>query len=399
MAGRSDHGAVGRVLLAAACAWLAGASFHAAHAGDVKSGLVLYIADDDEVTFVDQGHVAYPGAVGGAATNLPYAIDWDGISPGSILWKDTNGSDVLFVDYVGLDVLIAGGVANSNGSITGNMDLGASSWTGSRLRQNYGLGAHGFVDTIFTNGSTVFTVSGCVTIGHPDLRTLGPYVSDGTLDPGQAFEVRANAWNLGQGTCEGTTLRFYLSTDSTIETSDTQIATRPVSPLMSTGSAQTISATVTAPTDGRYWVGGCVDTVTGEAPTDNQCSTGIKIRVGPSCDTLTVAHQTLGTMQTHQACRRLVAGPDLTVTSGEGVRLYGGETVELVTGFSVTSGAQLRVGTCGHDICTPRPYLSALTPCMPCVAQVCETSPGCCLIWWNQSCVDIIGTVCGLACP
>jgi hypothetical protein len=398
MAGRSTLGAAGRVVLSAACVGLAAGSFHAAFAGHVKTGLVLYVADSNTVTVVHQGSVAYPGAVGGAATNIPYSGGWGGYG-GSILWKDTNGTPTLLMDNVGLDVLNPGGVANSNGSVTGNINLSASASIGARLRAFFGAGAHGFTETVFTNGTTIFTVTGCATIGHPDLEVRGPSVSDGTPDPGESFDVHANAWNIGHGTCEGTTLRFYLSTDSLITPADTQLATRAVNPLMSTDSSQMITATVTVPSVGRYWVGACVDTVTGETVSVNQCSDGIKIRVGPSCDTVTVSHQPLGTGQAHQACRHLFAGPELTVTSDEGVSLYGGETVELVTGFSVASEAQLRVATCGHDICTPLPYLTPAAPCMPCVAAVCETHPNCCSFWWDQGCVDSIGTICGLACP
>jgi hypothetical protein len=114
---------------------------------------------------------------------------------------------------------------------------------------------------------------------HPDLVVQSPSVSDTTLTPGQSFTAYATARNQGSATSASTTLRYYRSTDSTISTSDTQIATDSLPSLSPEGtSAQ--NATVTAPTTtGTYWVGACVDSVSGETNTGNNCSSGSIINV------------------------------------------------------------------------------------------------------------------------
>ena len=102
-------------------------------------------------------------------------------------------------------------------------------------------------------------------------------VSDSTLTPGQTFTIYATAENQGTGTLLGTTLRYYRSTDATISTGDTQIGTDVVDSLPAGGASP--ENMVSAPaTDGTYYGGACVDAVSGESNTDNQCSSGEQSR-------------------------------------------------------------------------------------------------------------------------
>ena len=113
----------------------------------------------------------------------------------------------------------------------------------------------------------------------PDLITIDPAVSDTNLSPGQSYTVKATVQNQGGSTAASTTLRYYESTDSTISTADTEIATDAVISLIA-GATFGESADVNAPaTPGTYWIGACVDAVAGESPTNNQCSTGVQITV------------------------------------------------------------------------------------------------------------------------
>jgi len=119
----------------------------------------------------------------------------------------------------------------------------------------------------------------------------------------------------------------------------------------------------------------------------------------PPCDSVTVANESIGTMQTRQACRRLTGGPALEITSDLGVTLEAGEDVVLVDGVEVAASAQLKVGTCGLDLCsvTPAPALS--TTCSPCVTSICAADPYCCDVEWDAQCVSEVATVCFLGCP
>jgi len=113
----------------------------------------------------------------------------------------------------------------------------------------------------------------------PDLIVQSPSVNDASLTPGQLFIIYATVKNQGSGSSNSTTLRYYRSTNSIISASDTQLGTDPVSGLSPNGTSSE-NITVSAPaTDDTYWVGACVDAVSGESPTDNQCSAGVQITV------------------------------------------------------------------------------------------------------------------------
>ncbi len=115
--------------------------------------------------------------------------------------------------------------------------------------------------------------------GRADLVVQSPSVSDTTPGTGQSFTAYATAHNQGDAASTDTTMRYYLSTNSVISTSDTQLATDYVSAL-TVGGTSAESATVTAPvTPGTYWIGSCVDSVSGEFITKNNCSIGVQIDV------------------------------------------------------------------------------------------------------------------------
>lgn len=115
--------------------------------------------------------------------------------------------------------------------------------------------------------------------GVPDLVVNSVAVSSATLFTGQSFTVNATVRNQGNGSSSSTTLRYYRSTNSIISSLDTQIGTDFVSGL-SAGSSSAESLAATAPASaGTYWIGGCVDTVTNESATGNNCSSGVAITV------------------------------------------------------------------------------------------------------------------------
>ncbi|WLE97920.1 MAG: CARDB domain-containing protein [Candidatus Electrothrix communis] len=123
---------------------------------------------------------------------------------------------------------------------------------------------------------------------YPDLTVIAPAVSDNTLTPGQSFTINATAKNQGTATANSSTLRYYRSTNATITTSDTQLTTDSIGSLAA-GATSPQNASVTAPTsEGTYWVGACIDTVTNESSTSNQCSTGVQITVAAKIPDLTV---------------------------------------------------------------------------------------------------------------
>ena len=118
-----------------------------------------------------------------------------------------------------------------------------------------------------------------VTVG-PDLIVESPTVDDNALTTGQSFTFSATVRNQGNASSASTTLRYYRSTDATVSTSDTQVGTDGVSSL-SAGGASAESISLNAPSStGTYYYGACVESVSGESNTGNNCSYGVSVTVG-----------------------------------------------------------------------------------------------------------------------
>ena len=113
----------------------------------------------------------------------------------------------------------------------------------------------------------------------PDLVTESVAVSDVNPDPGAAFTLDATVRNAGDGDAAATTLRYYRSDDAAISTGDTEVATDAVAALAA-GASSAESISLTAPSSaGTYYYGACVDTVSGESDTANNCSDGVGVEV------------------------------------------------------------------------------------------------------------------------
>ena len=114
----------------------------------------------------------------------------------------------------------------------------------------------------------------------PDLVVQSPSVSDSSLNAGQAFTLIATVRNQGEERSAATTLRWYRSSDATISTADTRVGTDAVRGLSASGTSPE-SISLTAPSSaGTYYYGACVDAVSGESNTANNCSSGIGVTVG-----------------------------------------------------------------------------------------------------------------------
>ena len=115
--------------------------------------------------------------------------------------------------------------------------------------------------------------------GSPDLSVGSQSVSISGPETGEPFTLSATVTNQGDGESAATTLRYYLSTDTTITTSDTPLGADAIAALAAGGtSSQSISATAPSST-GTYYYGACVDAVRGEADTTNNCSASVQVDV------------------------------------------------------------------------------------------------------------------------
>ena len=138
------------------------------------------------------------------------------------------------------------------------------------------------VDESNENNNTYSSLDLCFTVTAPpapDLVVESPRVSDSSLDAGESFTFYATVRNQGAGSSRRTTLRYYRSTDSTISGSDTEVDTDSVSSLSSSDTDDE-SERLTAPSNsGTYYYGACVDSVTDESDTGNNCSSGVQVIV------------------------------------------------------------------------------------------------------------------------
>ena len=141
------------------------------------------------------------------------------------------------------------------------------------------------VDTVTGESDTTDNCSGSVQVDvqepavYPDLSVGSPTVDDSSPETGASFTLSATVSNAGDGESGATTLHYYRSTDATITTSDTSMGTDAVGALAAAGTSSE-SISLTAPsTAGTYYYGACVDTVTDESDTTNNCSSSVTVTV------------------------------------------------------------------------------------------------------------------------
>ena len=92
--------------------------------------------------------------------------------------------------------------------------------------------------------------------------------------------VRNDASALHSSPATVIALRYYRSSDSTIETTDTFLDYKSVTELAA-GATETILNTLRAPAAGTYYYGACIE-VTGDSDTGNDCSAGVQVVVTAS---------------------------------------------------------------------------------------------------------------------
>ena len=133
------------------------------------------------------------------------------------------------------------------------------------------------------SGSIAITVRNVPTpvevSGSPDLIvTLSS--NSNLVDPNEYINLTANIRNQGDADASNsTTLRYYLSTDATVSSDDQLLATDSVR-ILTEGSSDNEDHGVRAPTQpGRHYYYACVDSITDEEDTTNNCSNFILINV------------------------------------------------------------------------------------------------------------------------
>ena len=240
----------------------------------VESPGVTRATVDPEGSFNLSATVSNDGDEGSAATALRY-------------YRSTDATITTSDTQVGTDAV---GALSASGTSAESIGLTAPASAG---RYYYGA----CVDAVSGESSTTNNCSSSVQVDvtapppqtSPDLTVGSPSVNDDSPETGGSFTLSATVSNSGDGASPATTLRYYQSTDATISSADTQVGTDAVGTLAASGtSAESISLTAPA-SAGTYYFGACVDAVSGESSTTNNCSGSVQVTVseppaGPDLD-------------------------------------------------------------------------------------------------------------------
>ena len=179
-----------------------------------------------------------------------------------------------------------------------------------------------------TTNNCSFVSIAVTVVPEADLVVGSPSVTDSSPETGESFTLSATLRNDGDGAAAATTLHYYRSTDATITSSDTSVGTDAVRGL-SAGATSPESISLTAPSSaGTYYYGACVDAVTGESDTTNNCSSAVSVTVSapppPAGPDLRIYAITVFTSPGG-------TGPGGSVSPGAGVRNYGNESSAATT--------------------------------------------------------------------
>ena len=207
-----------------------------------------------------------------AATNFP-TVYADFVSPGR--FRETAGADTYTGSYTYRNT------GSNTGTLTFNYDDGDRCTTHLTFASAM-AGTATFTCNDGSSGAYNWRLVEIPASGAPDLVIQTPSVSDSSPNAGESFMLSATVRNQGNGRSASTTLRYYRSSDETISTGDTEVGTDAVGSLtVAASSDQSISLTAPS-TAGTYYYGACVDPVSGESATENNCSRAVTVTVASS---------------------------------------------------------------------------------------------------------------------
>ena len=112
-----------------------------------------------------------------------------------------------------------------------------------------------------------------------DLVVESPSANPPNPAPSQSFTLSVAIHNRGKAPAPPTTVRYYLSTDSTITNDDTEVGTGTVSELAAPSTTFKLIRLIAPSSPGTYYYGACVQPVSGESDIQNNCSSAIEVVV------------------------------------------------------------------------------------------------------------------------
>ena len=155
-------------------------------------------------------------------------------------------------------------------------------------------------DLVTTKIYTITVTRAAVSAAAPDLVVSSVSIDSSTFgDP--SFTLHATVRNQGSGSSDSTTLRYYISFDSTITSRDVEIGTDAVGGLAASGSSAESIDLIAPSAPGTFHYGACVDTLSDELETTNNCSSvAVSVNVADPNSLATGAPIINGTAQVGQ---------------------------------------------------------------------------------------------------
>ena len=276
----------------------------------------------------------------------------DVLSPGESCTYVANGVDVVFsVEADGTACREGGPITRNIGGLT--INIGHINFcTGSSIARDDTFNSNFSASKNADSSWTINTVPGAAPppVQQPDLVVEQPTVSKSTLAPGESFTLSATVTNEGAGSSPSTTLRYYRSTNATISSVDTAVGTDSVSSLGSNRSGAE-NITLTAPNSpGTYYYGACVDSVSDESRSDNNCSAAVSITVEqptqPTGQTTYSVGEDIPTLPTGSYFPSLLSGASFVSSGGTVTINFNNGGLIVANGITYTCVAS---GGCGIE--------------------------------------------------
>jgi hypothetical protein len=120
-----------------------------------------------------------------------------------------------------------------------------------------------------------------VSVLRPDLTATSTRVVDSKIEKNVPFSLSTVIRNVGAGSSSATTVNYYTSTDTVIDSADTFLESRTIG-VLNPGAVFTFVNEVQSSLVGEgYYIGVCLAAVPNEITAGNNCSKGIKLRSSP----------------------------------------------------------------------------------------------------------------------
>ena len=207
------------------------------------------------------------------------------VSGGKIYWTEANTAKIQRANLDGSNVedLVTQGLGGPVG-IALDVAAGKMYWTDVDTKKIQranldGSNVQDLITGLVWPIDIALAIPSQATPSTPDLVVEAVQAEPATVAPGETFRLYATLKNQGRGESTATTLRYYRSSNATISTQDTRLRSANRNPLAANATIRRY-LTVTAPTTpGTYYYGACVDSVTDESDTANNCSRAVSVTV------------------------------------------------------------------------------------------------------------------------